>query len=182
MQLVRIVAEHRDPRSRSGEATRHVRRLTERRRTDDEDRVERLQPLAQPRSLRRQDSAIEAVVLREAGAASERLLEDRRHEPLCQRDEPRPGLRVVGTRTHDQRRRLRLREEARQRVDSLGVDGGGAQDGPERGRRLALLVGGLVPVVHRHDHERGARASPLRQGTPARPRPERPEPWRAGRR
>ena len=154
MQLVRIVAEHRDPRSRSGEATRHVRRLTERRRADDEDRVERLQPLAQPRPLRRQNSAIQPVVLREAGAASERLLEDGSHEPLCQLDERRPGLRVVGTRTDDQRRRLRLREEARERVDSLGVDGGAAQDGPERGRRLALLVGGLVPVVHRHDHER----------------------------
>ncbi len=161
VQLVRIVSEHRDPRSRSGEATRHVRRLTERRRADDEDRVVRLQALPQPCPFCGQHAAEQRVVLREAGTASERLLEDGRHEPLCQLDERRPGLRVVGTRAHDQRRRLRLREEARERVDGRGVGGGGAQDGPERGRRLALLVGRLVPVVHRHDHERGT-ASRLR--------------------
>ena len=153
MHLLRVVADHRDPRPRRGEAAGNVRRLTERRGTDDEEHVVRPEPLAQSPALSRQHAGEQAVVLRESRAAAERLLEDRRHEALRKLDKRRPGVLVVRARTDDERRRRRLREEGHEGVDGLGRRRRAAQDGPVRSGGLALLVGRLLPVVHRHDHE-----------------------------
>ncbi len=154
MHLVRVVADHGDPRSRRGEASRGIRRLAEDRRADDENRVVRLEPLPQPPSLGGQHAAEQPVVLRKSRAAAERLLEDRSHEALGQLHERCPRLLVIRPRTDDERRGLRLCEKGHESIDRLGRCSDAAPHGPRRSGRLTLLVGRLLPVVHRHDHER----------------------------
>ena len=93
------------------------------------------------------------MVLREAGLAAERLLEDRAGEPLGQRGERAPAGAGAG---HDGGR-PGLREQVRERLHGARVGGRRAQQplGPED---LVRLGGGLEPVVHRHDHDRRAAA------------------------
>ncbi len=55
-----------------------------------------------------------------------------------------------------ERGRRGVREERGERLDRLAIDGRRPQHRPERRGRLALLVRGLGPVVHRDDHERRA--------------------------
>ena len=53
-------------------------------------------------------------------------------------------------------------QERGEGIDRRRVGRGGAEHGADGSGGLALLVGGLVPVVHRHDHEGGA--APGRRG------------------
>ena len=103
------------------------------------------------------------VVLREAGARAEGLLEDRRAEALGERHERRPGLGLVGAGAHDQRGRLGRGEQVGERLDRRGVGRAGAEHARRR-RQLVRLGRGRQPVVHRHDDERrparGARLVP----------------------
>ncbi len=155
MDLLGIVGDERDPRPGFREPARRVEKLAEHGCAHDQHGVEGRQPFAQLRPVARKHARIQGVVLRKAGTGSERLLEDRRDEPLRQFDQGRPGRRIVRARTDDERRRLRLREKRCQGADRRLVDGRRAHDLPDGGRGLPVLVLGSLPVVPRDDHERG---------------------------
>ena len=73
--------------------------------------------LAQARAARGQVAGEQRMVLREAGRAAERLLEDRAAEALGQRDQRRPARVGVGARAGDDRGVLGAVEDARERLD-----------------------------------------------------------------
>ena len=96
MRFGRFVGHDGNPRRRGIERPRCIPVLSERRRTDHEDDVVRLQHRAQTRSIRGQVSRELGMVVRESGTRAERLLPHRRAELLGDAHErfPRPG--VVG--------------------------------------------------------------------------------------
>jgi hypothetical protein len=153
VDLVGVVAHECDPGIGLGERSGRVRRLAEDRRAEDEERVKWLELVAEPRAIRRQDAGIEPVVLSEPGASAERFLKDRRHEPLGELGDRRPGLSAICAGADDERGCLRSLEERDELLDSSGVGGRGTYD-PLRRRVLTLRVGASAPVVHRDDHNR----------------------------
>ncbi len=164
VRLVRVVGDHRDPGARTVERPGHEGVLAERRRAHHEDSVERLEDGAEPGPVGRQVTGEARVVLREPGPGAERLLPDRRVEPLRELDERVPGPRLVRPGADDEGGTLGRVEQHHEGVDRGRIDGCGAKDGPG-GRRLVILVrAGCEPVVHRHDDER--RAPPGRRRVP----------------
>jgi hypothetical protein len=153
VHLVGVVADDRDPGARRGEATLGVGRLAEGRRADDEERVVGREPLAQSWSVGGKDAGEQPVVLGEAGARAEGLLEDRRDQALREVDERIPGVGIVGTGADDDRRRTGALEEPDELVDRARI-GGRTPHHQLRGGVLPLLVGRGAPVVHRHRDER----------------------------
>ena len=113
--------------------------------------------VAQPRAPRRQVAGELRVVLGEAGARAERLLPDRAGEPLGERRERGPAVGRVGAGAHHERGRTRLGEQAGQLRHGLRLGVAPLEQPHRRGVR-ALGIRRLEPVVHRHDHERGAAA------------------------
>ena len=95
------------------------------------------------------------VILREAGAGAERLLEHRSGQPFGKGGERRPRLLVCGAGARDDRRRSGSVEKGGELGDRCLVGGPRAQDSAGGGV-LALVVGLLEPVVHRDDDERRA--------------------------
>ena len=154
MQLFRVVCDDREPRPRLGQAAGRVAGLTERGAADHEDRVVGGEPFSQGSPVRREGAQVQPVILRKAGAGTERLLEDRGDQALGQPDQGRPGLFVVRACADHDRGRLRVGQEGGDRVDRCGSRLRRPVDRAGRRRRLAFLVGRLVPVVHRNDHER----------------------------
>ena len=115
VRLGRVVADERDARALLGEAARRPRGLAERARSDARGR----RRTAASRSRRRGRSAGRTpanrrMVLREAGAGTEGLLEDGCDEPLRQLDERLPRLGLVGAGADDERRRASALEEGRE--------------------------------------------------------------------
>jgi hypothetical protein len=92
------------------------------------------------------------VILREARAGAERLLEDGRDDPLGELDERVPGLAVIGTGSDDEGRRARLIQERDQFLDRSRIGGCGSHD-TAGGRVFTVLVDLGGPVVHGDDHE-----------------------------
>ena len=92
------------------------------------------------------------MVLRKAGSARERLLPHRAAQPLGERDHPLPALAAVGAVAHHQGGGAGALDHLGQLADLGRRDRGGAHGalGPP-GR---VIVGGLVPVAHRHHHQR----------------------------
>ena len=128
--------------------------LPERRRPYHEDSVEWLEDGAQLGPVGRQVTGEARVVLREPGPRAERLLPDRRVEPLRELDERLPGPLLVRPGADDERGTLGRVEQHHEGVDRRRIHRCGAKDGPG-GRRLVVLVRRrLEPVVHRHDDER----------------------------
>ena len=82
----------------------------------------RRERLPQPDPIGGQVAREERVVLREAGAGAERLLPDRAREPLGERDESGPGVRVVGSRPDDEHGALRAGEKVGELRDGVVVD------------------------------------------------------------
>ena len=126
LDLVGVVAHECDPRIGLGERSGRIRRLAEDRRAEDEERVKRLELVAEPGAIRGKDATVEPVVLREPGASAERFLEDRGHEPLRELGDRRPGLSAVRAGADDERRCLCGLEERDELLDSSGVGGRGA--------------------------------------------------------
>ena len=121
--------------------------------------------LAQARAIGRQEAREVGVILREAGAGAERLLEHRSGQPFGEGDERRPRLLVRGAGPRDDRRRSGSFEKRGELGDRCLVSGPHAQD-TTGGGVLALVVGLLEPVVHRNDHEsRAARGRSLVPGS-----------------
>ena len=161
VHLVRVVAHDGDPRAGLGESSRDEAGLPEGRSADDEHRVVGGELAAKPGAVRGEHSLVGRVILREACPPAERLLEDGRAELLGELDERRPCRRVVRAGADDERRPLGGGEEGGEGIHRLGIGAARAQHRASRGGGLALLVGGLAPVAHRHDHEGG---SPARRG------------------
>src|SRR5439155_27208750 len=88
---------------------------------DHEQRVVRCERPAQARAVAGQMAGKPWMVLGEAGAAAERLLPDRACEPLGERDERRPGARLVRAGTGDERRPLARGEERGELPDDAVV-------------------------------------------------------------
>jgi hypothetical protein len=155
MRLDRVVRQDRDTRPRRRERAGHVRVLPERRCADDEHDVVRLQRLAQAGPVSGKVPGELRVVAREPGLPAERLLPHGSAEPLGERYEGSPALRVVRAGPGDERGALRVPEHRDQGVHRGGVGCRGSDDRAGRG-----LVGAIVrrcqPVVHRRDHERRA--------------------------
>ena len=161
VHLVRVVADDGDPRAGLGESPRDETGLPERRSADDEHRVVGGELGPKPGAVGGEHSLVGGVVLRKACPCAECLLEDGRAELLGELDERRPRRRVVRAGADDERRPLGGAEERGERVHRFGVGTGRAQHRAAGGGGLALLVGGLAPVAHRHDHES---RSPARRG------------------
>ena len=139
-----------------GEAARRVRRLPEDRRADDEDRrrtarASRAAAAGRPGERRR----TARWSCGKPGARAERLLEDRRDEPLGERHERRPRLRgrprprrrrSPATRAPRGTRRARRPPSASTRCRT--------HDALAAAASSRSSSAGRVPVVHRHDHER----------------------------
>ena len=97
VHLVGVVADHGEHGSLACERPRLVRALPEHRGADGDHDVVGLERVAQLRAEKRQRPGPLRVILRKPGLAAERLLVDRRAEPLGQRDERGPALRRVET-------------------------------------------------------------------------------------
>ena len=98
--------------------------------------------------------------MREARPGAEGLLEDGRDQALRELDERHPRLGLVGAGPDDECRRAPALEERRQLFHRRVVDRARSQHAAGRGV-LALRLGFLQPVVHRHDDDRRA---PRRRG------------------
>ena len=116
---------------------------------------------AQPRAAGGEVAGEERMVLREARAGAEGLGPHRARQVLGQRHEGRPALGGVGAGADHERGRLRLLEQRGELVDGLGRGGARAQQALGAGHLVGLGRGG-VPVVHRHDDQRGAASADRR--------------------
>ena len=96
------------------------------------------------------------VVLREAGAARERVLPDGAGEPLGEAHRSGPALGRVEARADDERRRRCAAHELGELGDRLGGDRRRMQQPGGCGRAGPAVADWLFPVAHRHDHERRA--------------------------
>ena len=156
--VVRVVAHDGDARRRLDQQRRgrtcRAGRPACRWRARGRGREQRPQFAAPPRQV----PGEQPVILREAVAARERVLPDRALEALGQADDRRPALGRIGAGADDERRRRRGGDELGELATAPGVDGGGvsrrAGAAGRPTRRPALL-----PVAHRHHHERRARAT-----------------------
>ena len=92
------------------------------------------------------------MILGKAGAARERFLPHRAAQALGEGDHALPALTAVGAGPHHQCRAPSPLDGVGELADLGGRDRGGAHGAvrPAGG----LLVGGLVPVAHRHHHQR----------------------------
>ena len=154
MQLFRVVGDDREPRPRLGQAAGRIAGLTETRGRRPRGSCRRGRAFAQGGPVRREGAQVQPVILRKAGAGTERLLEDRARPGARPARPGPPRTRVVrACADHDRGRRSRRpgRRRGRRplREPPPPPGGRGRPPPPARAPRRRL-----VPVVHRNDHER----------------------------
>ncbi len=153
----RVVGDHRHARVRSDQRAGLVVEVEpERACADRQYEVVRRERLAKSAAPPGQMAGEQPVVLRKTGAAAKRLLPYGTAQRFRQRDDRLPALLGVGAGADHDRGRRRVADQVGDLRHLLSGDAARAEDPAGRGR--GELVGRLVPIAHRHDHERRAGA------------------------
>ena len=159
VRLGRVAGHERDPGVLAHERPGLERVLAEHPRPHHQHEVVAGQRVAHPGAPRGQVAGEQRVVLGEPGPRAERLLPDRAAELLRQLHQRRPRVPESAPAPTTS---AGERDSSTIPASSATASGAAARPAtdPHRRRRLAVRLGGLEPVVHRHDHERRPRSQP----------------------